>query len=288
MNSSRNACEAIECWPRFLVSMRRLTTGFRNEDYGVSIQVYFRTLGQHAAAALSQRFSAGFGKWRHETICEAVCQLAPFAFAEEGFLGAFRNTRPAGLDEVCKDIDLWVFSQAVAAGRTSQARCMSRVRQQGHAVSGCFGQKHLRSLMIRLLGSMRFFSKRCMETARFWAISTLLLEIRRRTQAPFVVVGEAPIFVRQRNRSDSCGFDAEELAKLCLPRASQHPVTVRSCMLWEADLQRIAYQETDRIPLALNNEQEVFRRMRLSSVGCGAWHRSVRLVRVGSNRSRIP
>ena len=191
MKTLRNACEAIECWLWRLVSMRRLTTGFRTEDCGVAIQVYFRTLGQHAAAALSQRFSAGFAKWCRETICEAVCQLAPFALAEQGFLGAFRNTRPAGLDEVCKDIDLWVFSQAVAAGRTSQTRCMSRVRQQGHAVSGCFGQTHLLSFMNRLLGSMRFFSKRCMETARFWATSTLSLEIRRRTQAPFVVVGRS-------------------------------------------------------------------------------------------------
>ena len=68
-----------------------------------------------------------------------------------------------------------------------------------------------------------------------------------------------------------------------LPRASQHPVTVRNCLLWEADLQRIANQETEAIPQALIDEQEVFRRMLLSSSGSEGRHRSGRLVKVRSN-----
>ena len=42
-----------------------------------------------------------------------------------------------------------------------------------------------------------------------------------------------------------------------LPRAPHHPMTVRTCMLWEADLQRIANHETDAIPQALIHEHEV-------------------------------
>ena len=59
-------------------------------------------------------------------------------------------------------------------------------------------------------------------------------------------------------------------------------------MLWEADLQRIATRETDATPQALIDEQEVFRHVRLSSLSSEGWHRSVRLVKVRSNRSRIP
>ena len=64
-------------------------------------------------------------------------------------------------------------------------------------------------------------------------------------------------------------------------------MTVRICMLWEADLQRIANHETDAIPQAFINEQEVFSRTRFSSFSSCVWHRSVRLVKVRSNRSRI-
>ena len=64
MNTLRNACKAIECWPRFLARMRSLTNCFRNEDYRCAIQVYLQTLGQGV-----QRF----GVWRYETMCEVVC-----------------------------------------------------------------------------------------------------------------------------------------------------------------------------------------------------------------------
>ena len=57
-------------------------------------------------------------------------------------------------------------------------------------------------------------------------------------------------------------------------------------MLWEADLQRIANQETDAISQALIDEQEFFRHIRLSSSGSEVLH-SVRLVKVRSNSSRI-
>ena len=33
MNTMRNACKAVECWPRFFPVVRRLTKCFRNEDY---------------------------------------------------------------------------------------------------------------------------------------------------------------------------------------------------------------------------------------------------------------
>ena len=74
-----------------------------------------------------------------------------------------------------------------------------------------------------------------------------------------------------------------------LPKASHHLVTVRNCMLWEADLQRIANHETDAIfHRRPSMSRRSFRRMRLSSSSSEGWHCSVRLVKVRSNRSRIP
>ena len=64
MNTMRNGCEAVECWPRFLAEMRSLTKCFHDEDYRVEIQVYFRTLGQDADAPF-RSFTAGF------------CEVAP-------------------------------------------------------------------------------------------------------------------------------------------------------------------------------------------------------------------
>ena len=73
----------------------------------------------------------GFAKWRHETISEVVCQLMPLtSFVQQGFPGVFRNTKPEGLDGACKDVELWVFVQAVA----SFMQEADRLRQWG---SGC-------------------------------------------------------------------------------------------------------------------------------------------------------
>ena len=56
-------------------------------------------------------------------------------------------------------------------------------------------------------------------------------------------------------------------------------------MLWEADLNESRIKS--RIQ-ALINVQAVFRSMRMTSSGSEGWHRSVRFVKVRSNRSRIP
>ena len=110
MNTMRNACEAVESWTRFLAEMRSLMKSFRNEYYRDAIQVNFRTSGQDADAPF-RSFTAGFAKWRNETISEVVCQLAPLtSFVQQGFLGAFHRTKPEGWDEACKDVVLWVFS----------------------------------------------------------------------------------------------------------------------------------------------------------------------------------
>ena len=42
MNTMRNACEAVKCWPRLFAEMHSLTTCFRIEDYRVEMQVYVR------------------------------------------------------------------------------------------------------------------------------------------------------------------------------------------------------------------------------------------------------
>ena len=97
MDTRRNACEAVESWPRLLAEMRSLTKCFRNEDCRVTIPFYFRTLGQNADAPF-RSFTPGFAKWR---LC-ASC-----------FLGAFQNTKLEGLDEACKDVELWYSGDAV-------------------------------------------------------------------------------------------------------------------------------------------------------------------------------
>ena len=104
MNTMSIACEAVECWSRSRAEMRSLTKCSRNEDCRVAIHVYhFRS------------FKAGSAKWRYVTVGEVVSQLAPSAsFVQQGFLAAFHITHPERLDEACKDVELWVFIQAVA------------------------------------------------------------------------------------------------------------------------------------------------------------------------------
>ena len=151
------------------------------------------------------------------------------------------------------------------------------MREEGHTLGGCFGQNICFHCRADSLAECTFFGRGARQWGDVGLHEFVGSEIRRRTKASFVMVGEASIFVRKCNGSYSGEF-----------RASQHPVTVRDCVSWEADLQRIANHETDAIPQTLIDEQEVFRRMRPSSSSSEGCHRSVRLVKVRSNRSRIP
>ena len=93
------------------------------------------------------------------------------AFAQRSFLGALRNTKPGGLDEARKDIELWAFIQTVApltqksnrlrhwGGECSfhetELLCGRKVacEWKGHAPSVLgFGHQHLLSLVSRFLG----------------------------------------------------------------------------------------------------------------------------------------
>ena len=122
--------------------------------------------------------------------------------------------------------------------------------------------------MNRLLERVRFFWKWCMATARFWATSIWSFG---RTQATFVMFGEAPIIACQCNRSHSCGLDTEDLATLAQSVATSCDSAQLHVM--GSRLERIAIKSRTQ---ALINEQAVFRRMRLTSSGSEGWHRSVR------------
>ena len=109
------------CCSRFLAEMRSLTKCFRNEDF------YFRTSGENADAPF-RSFTAGFAKWRDETISEVVCQLAALAsIVQQGFLGAFHNTKPEGLDEACKDVELMGFHSGSCAIRAESRSSQTMV-----------------------------------------------------------------------------------------------------------------------------------------------------------------
>ena len=129
MHALRNACEAIECWTGFLAQMRSLTKCFRNEDYTFAIQVRIRIQDQYAIAAF-RSVTAGFAWWRYRSV--TVGAIA--SFVEQGFLRAFRNTKPKGLDDGCKDIEWWGFIQAVAPFMQN----VDRLRQWS---GGCSGHK---------------------------------------------------------------------------------------------------------------------------------------------------
>ena len=60
MYTLRNACETIECWPRFLARMRSSTICFRNEACRVAIQVYIQTLGQNGTDCNASVFHSCF------------------------------------------------------------------------------------------------------------------------------------------------------------------------------------------------------------------------------------
>ena len=101
--------------------------------------------------------------------------MAP-PFLQQGFLGAFLNTKPKDLDEVCKDVELWVFIQAVApfmqkAGRLRQwgggccchetellrgpkVACEKKGMRLAEALDSCFFEEQVAWLNALFLGAV--------------------------------------------------------------------------------------------------------------------------------------
>ena len=194
---------------------------------------------------------------QHEANCEAVCQFAPLAsLGEQGF---------QELSAVHQDI-----CSVRAAGETSQSlvRCMqlpwcrvvawreSRVRQQDMRLAGALDKT---SVFVdeQIWDECASAWQRQNVGRRFWQ----RLSWRERLLDLFA------------NSTHLSVADSILKSWRSLTRASQH--LVRNFMLWRADLQRIPNQAK-----ALIDEQQVFRRMRLSLSGSEGWHRSARLVKV--------
>ena len=141
MNTMRNACEAVESWPRFFAEMRSFTKCCRNEDCRVTIQVCFRTSGQNAHAPI-RSFTVGFAKWR---------RLFSKAFWEHSTtrnqLAWMRRARTSsccfsfkGVSPFMQKPDL-SDNGAVDAAFMRQSCCVDKscVREEAHAFRGCFG-----------------------------------------------------------------------------------------------------------------------------------------------------
>ena len=151
------------------------------------------------------------------------------------------------------------------------------MREEGHALGGGFGQNMCFLCRAGCLAGFTFFgsgARRCEGVRKnSLFVRRFVAELGHRLSClekfPYLFV----------DATDPTVANPILKSWRSLPRVSQHPVTVRNCMLWEAVLQRIANHETAAIPQALIDEQEVFRRMRLSSSSGERWHCSVRLVR---------
>ena len=110
------------------------------------------------------------------------------------------------------------------------------------------------------------FGKRCIQPRFLGCINLVVRRVVGQPRQRLSWLAKLPYMFA--NAADPTVADAIPKSWRSLSTASQHPVTVRNCMLWEGDLQRIANQE------ALIDEQKVFPpHARSSSSGSEGWHR---------------
>ena len=203
-----------------------------------------------------------------------MCQLAPFAsFAQRSFLGAFHNTKLEGLDEARKDIELWVFIQAVAP----LTQKSDRLRHWGGGCS-CHETELLcgRKVACEKKGHAPSGGALDKTSAFFGEQVSWLAELRQRLSW----LGKLPYWFVDATDPTVANPTLKSLRSVATSgdRSQLHVVGRLTC-----NGSRIS-----AIPQALIDEQEVFRRMRRSSSGIERWHCSVRLVKVRSDRPRIP
>ena len=75
-NIMKMAAEKFPDWPRFLTHLRALCKFFKNQSYTQHIS---RRLGKGVwgQGQRKKRFTAGFAKWRYETVVDVLQQLNP-------------------------------------------------------------------------------------------------------------------------------------------------------------------------------------------------------------------
>jgi hypothetical protein len=109
----RAACETFPKWPEWLNSLRSLCRILRNASYRKHL-AKMRIDGMNLAKLLKS-FSAGFAKWRFETLHDVLKQLAPLRdlcekhLTRESFDGVQEEDNLQDFLTACKLPDLWRF-----------------------------------------------------------------------------------------------------------------------------------------------------------------------------------
>ena len=119
-NLMKSTATRLNCWPRYLRHMRELCRFFKNDSYRQHIRRRLHPLSALAKEALGKAFTAGFAKWRYETVAEALRQIGDLREVCEKltillFAHAQEQDHIARVMEACRDAKF--LSWVVVAGR---------------------------------------------------------------------------------------------------------------------------------------------------------------------------
>ena len=113
-NIMKSTAEAFPDWPMYLKHMRALCKCFRNYSYRKHIAKKLGSRYPEARLdALLRSFTAGFAKWRYETVVEVLRQLLKLRdlcenkLEPELFVGAQDQDEMAAFFQACKAKDFW-------------------------------------------------------------------------------------------------------------------------------------------------------------------------------------
>ena len=119
-NLMKSTATRLNYWPRYLRHMRELCRFFKNDSYRQHIRRRLHPLSALAKEALGKAFTAGFAKWRYETVAEALRQIGDLREVCEKltillFAHAQEQDHIARVMEACRDAKF--LSWVVVAGR---------------------------------------------------------------------------------------------------------------------------------------------------------------------------
>ena len=106
-NIMKSTANRLDSWPLYLRHLRELCRFFRNDSYRQHIRRRLRTLPAHLKVLLKKAFTAGFAKWRYETLAEALRQIGNLIevcrlLSPELFAGAQDEEQIARVMEACR------------------------------------------------------------------------------------------------------------------------------------------------------------------------------------------
>ena len=132
-NIMKSTANRMDSWPQYLRYLRELCKFFRNDSYRQHIRRRLRHLPAHLKALLTKAFTAGFAKWRYETVAEALKQIGDLrevceALRPELFAHAQDQAHIASVMEACSDKKF--LSWVVVAGNEI-FQVLERLRRWG-------------------------------------------------------------------------------------------------------------------------------------------------------------